>query len=80
MSNINMGCKLTRLSTAPISILFLCLMGTFYACTEPAGNPDEIRQQSENAIEALEALSRETFSRWIERFEIAPRRRSLPSR
>jgi len=43
-------------------------------------DPDEIRQQSENAIEALEELSRETFSRWIERFEIAPRRRSLPSR
>ena len=43
-------------------------------------DPDTIRRQSTEAIDALEALSRDTFSRWIERFEIAPRRRSLPSR
>lgn len=41
---------------------------------------DEIRRQSLEAIDSLEALSHATFSRWIERFEIAPRRRSLPSR
>ncbi len=43
-------------------------------------DPNTIRRQSMHAIDALEALSRETFSRWIERFEITPRRRSLPSR
>ncbi len=43
-------------------------------------DPDAIRQQSEHSVAALEALSRDTFSRWIERFEITPRRRSLPSR
>lgn len=43
-------------------------------------NPDEIRRQSQDAIAALEAMSRKTFSRWIDRFEIAPRRRRLPSR
>jgi GMP synthase (glutamine-hydrolysing) len=43
-------------------------------------DPDTIRQQSFDSVSALEALSRETFSRWIDRFEIGPRRRSLPSR
>lgn len=43
-------------------------------------DPEEIRQRSDNSISALEALSRETFSRWIERFEMAPRRQRLPSR
>ena len=43
-------------------------------------DPDDIRRQSLDSIDALEALSRATFSRWIERFEIAPRRRNLPSR
>lgn len=49
---------------------------------EEAGriDPDEIRQQSSETISALETLSRATFSRWIERFEIAPRRHRLPSR
>ncbi len=42
--------------------------------------PDHIRQESSASIAALEALSRETFSRWIDRFEIGPRRRRLPSR
>jgi GMP synthase (glutamine-hydrolysing) len=47
-----------------------------------AGNiePDVIREQISGSIDALEALSRTTFSRWIERFEISPRRRALPSR
>jgi GMP synthase (glutamine-hydrolysing) len=43
-------------------------------------DPQAIRQETENSIGALQALSRETFSRWIDRFEIAPRRRALPSR
>lgn len=43
-------------------------------------DPDRIRQQTIDSVSALEALSRETFSRWISRFEIGPRRRSLPSR
>jgi GMP synthase (glutamine-hydrolysing) len=43
---------------------------------DPAG----IRRQCDESIAALEALSRETFSRWIDRFEIGPRRRQLPSR
>ena len=43
-------------------------------------NPDAIRRQSEASIRDLEDLSRRTFSRWVERFEIRPRRRHLPSR
>jgi GMP synthase (glutamine-hydrolysing) len=43
-------------------------------------DPDSIRQQSIDSASALEALSKETFSRWINRFEIGPRRRHLPSR
>ena len=43
-------------------------------------DPDSIRRQSVDSIDALEALSRATFSRWIDRFEITPRRRRLPSR
>lgn len=43
-------------------------------------DPDEIRRQSSARISALEALSRVTFTRWIDRFETGPRRRRLPSR
>ena len=43
-------------------------------------NPDAIRAQTTAAIDDLEALSRRTFSRWIDRFEINPRRTRLPSR
>ncbi len=43
-------------------------------------DPNQIRRQCTESIGALEALSRDTFSRWIERFEIGPRRRRLPSR
>jgi GMP synthase-like glutamine amidotransferase len=39
-----------------------------------------IRACTEDAIDSLEALSRETFSRWIDRFEVGPRKRHLPSR
>tara|TARA_R110002096_G_scaffold117236_3_gene254142 strand:- start:3391 stop:4143 length:753 start_codon:yes stop_codon:yes gene_type:complete len=42
--------------------------------------PDAIRAQTRESISALEQLSRDTFSRWIDRFEIRPRRRQLPSR
>jgi len=41
---------------------------------------DVIRSQTAQAIGALETLSRQTFSRWIDRFEISPRRTRLPSR
>ena len=43
-------------------------------------DPDLIRQQTNERIRALQELSRQTFSRWIDRFDIAPRRRALPSR
>jgi GMP synthase (glutamine-hydrolysing) len=50
--------------------------------TAEAGHvdPQRIRRQTGRWISGLEALSRETFSRWIDRFDIAPRRRALPSR
>jgi GMP synthase-like glutamine amidotransferase len=43
-------------------------------------DPISIREQTGHSIDALQALSRRTFSRWIERFELTPRRRTLPSR
>lgn len=43
-------------------------------------DPDVIRRRTETSIGPLEALSRATFMRWIERFEIRPRRQRLPSR
>ena len=43
-------------------------------------NPDAIRRQTRDEIAALETLSRVTFGRWIDRFELGPRRRALPSR
>ncbi len=43
--------------------------------------PELIRQQVLRHVDELGALSRETFSRWIDRFERgAARRRYLPSR
>ncbi len=39
-----------------------------------------IRARTKAAIGPLEALGRETFGRWIDRFEIGPKRRHLPSR
>lgn len=43
--------------------------------------PERIRAQVPRHIGELEALSRETFGRWIERFELpSSRRRTLPSR
>jgi GMP synthase (glutamine-hydrolysing) len=49
---------------------------------EEAGrvDPQRVRQQTARRIGPLQDLSRATFSRWIDRFDIAPRRRPLPSR
>lgn len=44
-------------------------------------SPERIREQTPGHIGELEALSLETFGRWIDRFEMpATRRRHLPSR
>ncbi len=45
-----------------------------------AVDPERIRQQAEVSTGPLEALSRATFSRWIDRFEFGPRKQRLPSR
>lgn len=49
---------------------------------EEAGtvDPDALRRQTARSIAALQQLSRSTFSQWIDRFELGPRRRRLPSR
>ena len=43
-------------------------------------DPLKIREQTKASIDDLQELSNATFSRWIDRFEIRPRRRALPSR
>ncbi len=43
-------------------------------------DPDAIRAQTDASIGPLQALSKATFSRWIERFDLGARRRHLPSR
>ena len=43
-------------------------------------DPEGIRAETSQSIDELQALSRRTFSRWVERFEFGPRRRALPSR
>lgn len=43
-------------------------------------DPERIRSKIGASIEPLMSLSDATFSRWIERFELQPRRRTLPSR
>jgi GMP synthase (glutamine-hydrolysing) len=44
-------------------------------------DPERIRHEVPAYIDDLQALSRETFGRWIDRFDArAPRRRLLPSR
>jgi GMP synthase (glutamine-hydrolysing) len=43
-------------------------------------DPDMIRQQTPKSIDALQALSRQTFSKWIDKFEMKPRRRTLLSK
>lgn len=41
---------------------------------------EAIRRQTADAIGPLQALSRQTFQRWIDRFGIGPRQQRLPSR
>ena len=41
---------------------------------------DAVRAQTVESVAALEAMSKRTFTRWIERFEISPRRHHFPSR
>jgi hypothetical protein len=43
-------------------------------------DPESIRRRSETSIGPLEELSKATFGRWIDRFEIGPRKQRLPSR
>ena len=43
-------------------------------------DPLAIREQTRHSIDDLQSLSRQTFLRWIDRFEMTPRRRTLPSR
>ena len=45
-----------------------------------AVTPEAILERADTSMAPLEALSRATFSRWIERFEPGPRRQHLPSR
>lgn len=49
---------------------------------QEAGNVDPvaIARQAETSVRLLEELSHDTFSRWIQRFEIRPRKQRLPSR
>jgi GMP synthase (glutamine-hydrolysing) len=43
-------------------------------------DPLKIREQTASSISKLESLSVQTFSRWVDQFEMTPRRRNLPSR
>jgi GMP synthase (glutamine-hydrolysing) len=43
-------------------------------------DPDTIRQQTPKSIDALQTLSRQTFSRWIDKFEMTPRRHTFLSK
>lgn len=43
-------------------------------------DPERIREKIRGSIGPLMALSDQTFSRWIDRFELTPRRRILSSR
>lgn len=43
-------------------------------------DPASIRASTPQEIDALEALSERTFSRWIDRFDLGRRRKALPSR
>lgn len=49
---------------------------------EESANVDvaAIREQNDTSVAPLEALSRKTFSRWVDRFELVPRKQHLPSR
>jgi GMP synthase (glutamine-hydrolysing) len=52
------------------------MLGKYAARVRPEAVVDETRRR----IAGLEALSERTFSRWIERFELPPRKLQLPSR
>lgn len=41
---------------------------------------EQILRRAQTSIGPLQALSRETFGRWIDRFEMTPRKQTLPSR
>jgi GMP synthase (glutamine-hydrolysing) len=43
-------------------------------------DPEAIGLQAATSVGPLERLSRDTFSRWIDRFETGPRKQRLPSR
>lgn len=43
-------------------------------------DPAVIIAETAERIDALQSLSRQTFSRWIARFDVSPRRLKLPSR
>ena len=43
-------------------------------------DPDHIRQRISTSIQPLMSLSNSTFGRWIDRFELTPRKLHLPSR
>jgi GMP synthase (glutamine-hydrolysing) len=43
-------------------------------------DPRKIREQTVHSIGELQVLSKQTFSRWVDQFELTPRRRTLPSR
>lgn len=67
---------------APLIERWLTVPAHLESLREEAGtvDPDDIRRKAETSIGPLEELSRATFSRWIDRFEIGPRRQRLPSR
>ena len=67
---------------APLIERWLTVPAHLESLREEAGtvDPDGIRRKAETSIGPLEELSRATFSRWIDRFEIGPRRQRLPSR
>ena len=66
----------------PLIERWLTVPGNQPALSAEAGriDPDAIRATTETSIANLEALSEQTFSRWIDRFEISPRKTRLPSR
>ena len=43
-------------------------------------DPAAISRQADTSVNPMEKLSQATFSRWIDRFEIVPRKQQLPSR
>jgi len=43
-------------------------------------DPHLISKQADTSVGPLQRLSHDTFSRWIDRFEIGPRKQRLPSR